>query len=152
MSAQTNSGHRPPRLARTLCYNILMESENSRRRRQIQGVLSMTIKDIKEAKKKKTAKKAKVVDIKAVVRKKEAYARQLKKLQEVRAVARTMGIDRRNMSMKELVRAIQRAEGNTDCYMTSRVLTCGETSCCWREECRDSRPRRSGEMELTHSI
>jgi hypothetical protein len=95
----------------------------------------MKIKNIKDAAKKKESKAGKIIDFKKMAKKKEARARKIKKLQEVRAIARSMGIDTRNVTMTELIRAIQRAEGNTDCYLTIQVHTCGQTNCCWREEC-----------------
>jgi hypothetical protein len=95
----------------------------------------MKIKDIKDVAKKKAPKSAKVIDIKALVKKKEVHVEQLKKLQKVRTIARKMGIDTRNVTMKELIRAIQRAEGNKDCYMSVEVLKCEQTNCLWREDC-----------------
>jgi hypothetical protein len=95
----------------------------------------MKIKNIKDAAKKKATRSEKVVDIKKIIKMKEERAGKLKKLQEVRTIARIMRIDTRNVTLTELVRAIQRTEGNIDCYMSARVLTCSEKSCLWREYC-----------------
>jgi hypothetical protein len=95
----------------------------------------MTIKDIKDAVKKRACKTGKVVDIKKFKTKKEVHARQMKKLRDVRNIARKMGIDTRNVTLTELIRAIQRAEGNKDCYMSAQVLTCEEQGCLWRDDC-----------------
>jgi CTP-dependent riboflavin kinase len=95
----------------------------------------MKIKDIKDAAKKKAAKRGKVIDIKKFAKKKEAHAKKIKKLHDVRTIARKMGIDTRNVTMTELIRAIQRAEGNKDCYMSAQVLKCEQTNCLWREDC-----------------
>jgi hypothetical protein len=112
----------------------------------------MKIEDIKKGAIKKAAKHGKVVDIKEAAKKKEEHSLQLKKLRDVRTIARKMGIDTRNVTMTELIRAIQRAEGNNDCYMTARVLTCGETGCCWREDCRGVQPMRPCEVGLTKTF
>ncbi len=109
----------------------------------------MKINDIKDGAKKKAAKHGKVIDIKEAAKKKEVRIRQLKKLQDVRTIARKMGIDTRNVTLTELIRAIQRVEGNKDCYMTAQVLTCGEESCCWREDCRGFRPC---DLEQTETV
>ena len=98
----------------------------------------MTIKNIKDAAKKKASKTGKVIDIRKFKKKKEVHNAKIKKLQEVRNIARKMGIDTRNVNMTELIRAIQRAEGNKDCYMSAHVLTCSEKDCLWREDCAPS--------------
>lgn len=95
----------------------------------------MTIKNIKDAAKKKAARSGKVIDIKKVLQKKKEHAEKIKKLQEVRTLARNRGIDTRNATLKELIRAIQRAEGNKDCYLSAHVLVCEQTGCRWREDC-----------------
>jgi hypothetical protein len=97
--------------------------------------LTMKIKSITDAAKKKASKAGKVVDIKKFKTKKEVHAEQLKKLPEVRNIARKMGIDTRNVTLTELIKAIQRAEGNKDCYRSAQVLTCEEKGCLWREDC-----------------
>ncbi len=84
---------------------------------------------------KKTGPMGNVVEITAIIRKKEKQAAQLKKLQEVRARARSMGINTRNVTLTELIRTIQKVEGNKDCYLSDLVLTCGQTNCSWREDC-----------------
>ena len=100
--------------------------------------LTMKIKNITDAAKKKASRVGKVVDIEKFKTKKEVHAEQLKKLREVRTIARKMGIDTRNVTLSELIRAIQRAEGNKDCYGSAQVLTCGEKDCLWREDCAPS--------------
>lgn len=37
-------------------------------------------------------------------------------------------------SKTELIRAIQKAEGNFDCYGTTKGY-CNQSSCCWRKDC-----------------
>jgi hypothetical protein len=111
----------------------------------------MKIEDIKKGAIRKATKHGKVIDIKEAARKKEEHALQLKKLREVRTIARKIGIDTRNVTMTELILAIQRAEGNKDCFMTARVLTCGETGCCWREDCLGVQPMRKCKLEQTKS-
>jgi hypothetical protein len=95
----------------------------------------METKSIEDAAKKKASKTEKVIDLKEYATKKEVHAGKIKKLQEVRSLARKMGIDTRNVTLTELIRAIQRAEGNKDCYLSARVLTCEEKGCLWREDC-----------------
>jgi len=38
--------------------------------------------------------------------------------------------------MENIIRAIQIAEGYQSCFGSQLVETCGQTGCCWRENCR----------------
>lgn len=57
------------------------------------------------------------------------------KVEEIKEKAKTMGIKPGKMKKSDLVRAIQQAEGNTECYNSGKVDTCGQDQCLWREDC-----------------
>jgi hypothetical protein len=57
------------------------------------------------------------------------------KVEEIKDKAKTMGIKPGKMKKVDLVRAIQHAEGNTECYNSGNVATCGQDQCLWREDC-----------------
>jgi hypothetical protein len=127
------------------------------------GRVTMRVKNIKDASKKKAVKPGKVVDIKKAAQKadvssdKVAAKRKAIKpekaedicelaisteedtknmlLQDIEAIAKTIGVVAGDLNRIELVRAIQRAEGYSDCFMTDRVRTCGQMNCLWYQEC-----------------
>ena len=53
----------------------------------------------------------------------------------IRRMAKSMGINTYQMKKKDVIRAIQKKEGNIDCYGTSRVESCQELNCSWRDDC-----------------
>ena len=56
-------------------------------------------------------------------------------LKEIREKAGKLGIRSKiGMKKENLIRSIQAAEGNFPCFSTARDY-CGQTSCCWREDC-----------------
>jgi len=57
------------------------------------------------------------------------------KLQEIKTIAKNKGVNPANMKKNDLVRAIQKAEGNSDCFGSSKAKECGEIKCLWREDC-----------------
>ncbi len=57
------------------------------------------------------------------------------RLDEVRKVAEQVGIKPGRMRKADLIRAIQQAEGNQACYATGHSASCGQTQCCWRDDC-----------------
>ena len=57
------------------------------------------------------------------------------KLEEIKTIAQQHSIKVGKMKKAELVQAIQRAEGNEQCFETSKSATCGQSSCSWREIC-----------------
>ena len=54
---------------------------------------------------------------------------------EVKAMAKEMGVRPGRKRKAHLIREIQDREGNIPCLGTSRVETCGEEECLWREDC-----------------
>ncbi len=62
------------------------------------------------------------------------------KIADVRKIARQRGINSWKLNKVDLIRTIQRAEGYDDCFATPRVLTCGQVSCLWRQDCLNSPP------------
>ncbi len=57
------------------------------------------------------------------------------KIQEIRRIAKGMGINSFGATKIDLIRRIQRTEGNSDCYATPSVSTCGQSGCAWRDDC-----------------
>ena len=57
------------------------------------------------------------------------------KLQEVKEIARKSGLKTGNLEKGELIRAIQTCEGNVPCFETGKATECGQSTCCWREDC-----------------
>jgi hypothetical protein len=58
------------------------------------------------------------------------------RMAEVREKAKELGIKPGRMRKADLIHAIQTAEGNTPCFQTG-VDDCGESDCCWRDECQE---------------
>jgi hypothetical protein len=57
------------------------------------------------------------------------------RLPDIEKKARGLGIkDTWKYSKKELIRTIQKAEGNFDCFASSRN-SCDQLGCCWRSDC-----------------
>jgi len=54
------------------------------------------------------------------------------KITEIRKKARRAGV-KTNGKKADLIHRIQEAEGNNPCFGTRD--RCGETACCWREDC-----------------
>ena len=57
------------------------------------------------------------------------------KLDEIKKIAQQHGIKAGKMRKAEIIRTIQRAEGNPDCYDSGQAQSCGQESCCWRDDC-----------------
>lgn len=57
------------------------------------------------------------------------------KLHEVKEIARKQGLKTGNLRKGELIKAIQTCEGNIPCFGTGKVTECGQSTCCWREDC-----------------
>lgn len=60
------------------------------------------------------------------------------KMQEIKKKAMTMGITAGKMKKAELIRAIQSGEGNSPCFQTGASDTCGQSDCCWHDDCMSS--------------
>jgi hypothetical protein len=56
------------------------------------------------------------------------------KMIEIRDKAKNMGITTKNVKKVDLIRKIQVEEGNQPCFQ-SKNADCGQTACCWREDC-----------------
>ena len=56
-------------------------------------------------------------------------------MNQIKEVARDRGVKAGKMKKTELVRAIQEAEGNTPCFASGQVDSCGQQQCLWREDC-----------------
>jgi hypothetical protein len=57
------------------------------------------------------------------------------RLVDIEKKARGLGIKNTwQFSKTELIKKIQRAEGNFDCFGTSRKA-CDQLACCWRADC-----------------
>ena len=56
-------------------------------------------------------------------------------VKDIKSVAKKMGIQVGKMKKVDLVRSIQSAEGNTPCYQTGALSSCGQENCCWRSDC-----------------
>ena len=54
---------------------------------------------------------------------------------EIKIIAKKMGIKAGKMKKADLVRTIQSTEGNTPCFQTGVMATCGQENCCWRSDC-----------------
>lgn len=57
------------------------------------------------------------------------------KLQEIKEIARKQGLKSGNLKKGELIQAIQTCEGNIPCFGTGKATECGQSTCCWREDC-----------------
>lgn len=55
---------------------------------------------------------------------------------EIKTIARARGIKCAKMNKTELIRCIQKQEGNTECFNTGQVNSCGQDQCLWRSDCR----------------
>lgn len=59
------------------------------------------------------------------------------RLSEIEKKAKTLGIkDTWRLSKKDLIKAIQRKEGNFDCFGTGNSVSCGQSACSWRGDCK----------------
>lgn len=58
------------------------------------------------------------------------------KLNEIKDIAERQGLKAGKMNKTDLIRSIQRTEGNSDCFNTGMVHTCGQQQCLWREDCK----------------
>jgi hypothetical protein len=58
------------------------------------------------------------------------------KILDIKAIAKKKGINAGKMDKTDLIRAIQRAEGNNPCFATASVQTCGQMNCQWRADCK----------------
>jgi hypothetical protein len=57
------------------------------------------------------------------------------RLSEIEKKARQLSIKNTwKYSKKDLIKAIQRAEGNFDCFGSTRDY-CDQMACCWRNDC-----------------
>ena len=56
-------------------------------------------------------------------------------VKEIKAIAKKMGISVGKMKKADLIRTIQETEGNTPCFQTGNMETCGQENCCWRSDC-----------------
>ncbi len=56
-------------------------------------------------------------------------------VKEIKAIAKKMGISAGKMKKADLIRTIQQTEGNTPCFQTGNMDTCGQENCCWRSDC-----------------
>ena len=56
-------------------------------------------------------------------------------VKEIKAIAKKMGISVGKMKKADLIRTIQITEGNTPCFQTGVMETCGQDNCCWRADC-----------------
>lgn len=52
---------------------------------------------------------------------------------------RKRGFNVYRTSKAELIRTIQTNEGNSPCYKGSFSQSCGQTDCCWFEDCKSKR-------------
>lgn len=57
------------------------------------------------------------------------------KMNDIQSIARTRGVATGRMTKVDLVRTIQQTEGNTTCFQTAQVDSCGQEGCLWREDC-----------------
>ena len=57
-------------------------------------------------------------------------------IRKIKEIAKRNGVDPGRMSKTDLIRAIQRAEGNLDCFATTRVNECNQQNCLWLKDCR----------------
>ena len=56
-------------------------------------------------------------------------------VKEIQAIVKKMGLKAGKMKKVDLVRMIQAAEGNTLCFQTGAVSTCGQENCLWLSDC-----------------
>ncbi len=56
-------------------------------------------------------------------------------INEVRKIAKNFGVNSLKMKKSELIKAIQKAEGNFDCYGTTKDGFCDQQSCLWYQDC-----------------
>lgn len=57
------------------------------------------------------------------------------KLPEIKEIARQLNLKPGKSNKVELIRSIQQAEGNTPCFDSNCVNTCGQFNCLWRVDC-----------------
>ena len=61
------------------------------------------------------------------------------KITDLRNKARDLGVTFNKSATKtDLIKAIQVAEGNSPCFATPKVSSCGQDACCWRGDCSAS--------------
>jgi hypothetical protein len=58
------------------------------------------------------------------------------KMTEIRSLARAKGVNSFGKTKTDLIRAIQVAEKNRDCFDRGESVTCGQTGCTWRADCK----------------
>lgn len=57
-------------------------------------------------------------------------------LTEIKNIAKDRGIKCGKMNKTELIRTMQQQEGNTECFNTGQVNSCGQDQCLWMPDCR----------------
>lgn len=57
-------------------------------------------------------------------------------LKEVKEIAADRGVKAGKMKKGELIRFMQETEGNPACFETERNLSCNESNCLWKEDCK----------------
>ena len=61
------------------------------------------------------------------------------KINDIRNKANDLGVTFDKSAKKtDLIKAIQVAEGNSPCFATPKVGSCGQESCCWRGDCLET--------------
>jgi hypothetical protein len=58
------------------------------------------------------------------------------KVADIQLIAIARGMSPGRMTKSELVRSLQTEEGNTACFQSGQVGSCGQDSCWWREDCK----------------
>ncbi|PLX74441.1 MAG: SAP domain-containing protein [Desulfuromonas sp.] len=58
------------------------------------------------------------------------------KMTEIKAIAKERGIKAGRLNKTDLVRTIQQQEGNSACFNTGQVDSCGQNQCLWHADCR----------------
>ena len=56
-------------------------------------------------------------------------------VKDIKVIAKKMGIQAGKIKKADLIRTIQAAEGNTACFQTGVMESCGQENCCWRSDC-----------------
>ena len=57
------------------------------------------------------------------------------KVVEIKEITKQHGIKSGKLTKIEMIRAIQQKEGNSPCFYTNILQTCGQHKCLWREDC-----------------
>jgi len=57
------------------------------------------------------------------------------KMTDIQSIAKQRGVPPGRMTKVDLVRSLQQTEGNTACFQTGQVESCGQEGCLWREDC-----------------